>query len=263
MATFYLVNATIVGSQKYFPGTLIDDATPVAAAVTAAGGLLWPSSDVTVAAAAVKAQNAHVNRGANEADMESIMKAAVDSVQKTNDAAVPTSASLASVATGAGAALVGIEDSGGLFTATTVEAALAEVVAPKIQVKTLSVAAAAIAALGAVTSGTINLGTALPTNARLLGAEVNVTTKVQNAGDTDTTTVDVGTSASGKADAAVKLASLKTTGFKGDGGTGDATGYVGQLMSAEQGIVTITSSVNLSTITAGAFTAKLFYFVLA
>lgn len=270
MATFYLINTTIVGTQKMLPGQLVDDALTDATKITNAGGVLWPSADATVAAAAAKAQAAHKLRGASEADMESIMNAAVDSVQKANDATVVSAADYASVATGKGASLIGIEDAGTLFTAVNAEAALAEVkgiadgaAAVKVQSKSVTITNTEIAALGAVVTGTINLGTALPANARLLGAEINVATKVQNAGDTDTTTASVGTTASGKDEAAIKDVSLKTTGTKGSGPTSSATGYVGQSMSSEQAIVTIDSDVNLDTITAGSFTAKLFYFVLA
>jgi len=85
MSTFYLINPVTVGGNQMLPGDLIDDAVENAAAIRAAGGLLWPSSDAIVAAAAATAQNAHRFRGANEAALESIMQTAVQAVQKQSD----------------------------------------------------------------------------------------------------------------------------------------------------------------------------------
>ncbi|GAC1475628.1 MAG: hypothetical protein PVSMB8_00420 [Vulcanimicrobiaceae bacterium] len=78
MATFYLVNFITLGTQKVLPGSLIDDQGAIYAPLLAAGGELWPSSDAAVAAAALKAQNAHKNRGANEREMEDIMRSALE-----------------------------------------------------------------------------------------------------------------------------------------------------------------------------------------
>lgn len=126
-----------------------------------------------------------------------------------------------------------------------------------VQKKTVTITQAMIAALGASLTGTINVGTVLPTGARLLGGELNVTTKVQNAGDTDVTTADLGTTTAGHEQYAGATLALKTTGRKGGG----ATGYQGASITAEQAAILITSTVNLNTITAGALTATLFYFV--
>jgi hypothetical protein len=125
--------------------------------------------------------------------------------------------------------------------------------------RTVTISSATNAALGAVLTGTVNVGAVLPTNARIIGAEVNVTTKVQNVGDTDTTVIDVGVS--GDTECVVKDVSLKSTGRKGDGPAGDSTGYPGQRQSAAQLIATITSDVNLNTITAGALVVDVFFFV--
>lgn len=62
--------------------------------------------------------------GGDETDPQEL-GAYIDAIE-TDVAACVTAADLASNANGAGAALVGIEDSGGLITATTVEGALAE-----------------------------------------------------------------------------------------------------------------------------------------
>jgi len=76
MSTFFLINTTQVGNTKFFAGETIDDAVHPAAAIAAAGGVLWPSSDAVIA---------KKNRGANEATLNAIMAAAVDSLQKQSD----------------------------------------------------------------------------------------------------------------------------------------------------------------------------------
>jgi hypothetical protein len=83
MATFFLVNTVVVAGTKIFAGDTINDAVDDAPAIVAAGGLLWPSSDTVVAAAAARAVSARINRGANEETVDAIMQAAVDALQKT------------------------------------------------------------------------------------------------------------------------------------------------------------------------------------
>lgn len=102
MATYYLINAVNVAGNKLLPGDTIDDATVNTSTITAVGGILWPSSDTTVAAAALVAQNAHKHRGANEVELAAIMQGAVDAVQKQNDQAgtVTLAAGTATVNTG-------------------------------------------------------------------------------------------------------------------------------------------------------------------
>lgn len=251
MSTFYLVNTVRIGTTTLFAGSYVDDSVTSTTAMVAAGALLWPSADATVAAAATVAQNARKYKGASERECDAIMTAAVDSVQK----------SLSSTATGSGASEIGIEDAGSLITATTVEGALAEL-APalpvRIQKKTVTLSAAVIAAAGAVMVGTFNVGTALPAGARVLGATVNVATKVQNAGDTDTEVLDVGIA--GTTELWIKDADCKVAGLKGPN---SATGFLGRASGADQVIATLTSSVNLSTVTAGSVVIDVFYFVLA
>ena len=124
--------------------------------------------------------------------------------------------------------------------------------------KTVTVTSATLVALGAVTTGTVNVGTALPASARVYGANVTVATKFQDVGDSDTTVVDVGIS--GTAELHIKDASLKTTGQKGPNG---ATSWPGRGAGAEQVIATFGSDVNFDTLTAGSCTIDVFYFVLA
>lgn len=73
MATYYLINTTIVGTTKYLSGDLLDSAVHPTTSIAAAGGILWPSADADVAAAAVIAQHQRLHRASNEAELESLM----------------------------------------------------------------------------------------------------------------------------------------------------------------------------------------------
>jgi hypothetical protein len=85
MATWYVVNSgsglsssSPVGlSAKLLAGTLVNDSVTPLAPYQAQGVVFWPSSDVNVAAAAAIAQK-FMARGANEAELNAIMSAAVD-----------------------------------------------------------------------------------------------------------------------------------------------------------------------------------------
>lgn len=100
MAKFFLINVVLLGSTKLFPGEDIDDTIEDANKIRAAGGLLWPAEDPTIAAAAQIAQNARKYRGSNETELAHIMQAAVDAVQQANDdESVGSPADLATVAT--------------------------------------------------------------------------------------------------------------------------------------------------------------------
>jgi hypothetical protein len=81
MATFYLINAVFIGGAKRMPGTLIDDAVVDTAALISAGGELVPSAAPGMSAASAKAIAAHVQRGANEAECEGIMRSALEASQ--------------------------------------------------------------------------------------------------------------------------------------------------------------------------------------
>jgi hypothetical protein len=88
MATWYLINAVIVGGVQHYPGEYVDDAID-STDYAAAGGVLWASGNAVVAAAAAQAQNMRA-RGASLEAMGVVMSAAVDSVQRTNDLQVIT-----------------------------------------------------------------------------------------------------------------------------------------------------------------------------
>ncbi len=136
--SLYLINTvTIVQNSnpsKIFAGDLISD-TGIQADVLAAGGVLGPSTDTNLAAAAAEVAKLR-SHGANEADCTAVMMAAYAS------------------------------------TAYTVAAA-AEAVATQEASYTLT--AAEVAALGASLTGTLAFAAALPAGARFLGVEMNVT----------------------------------------------------------------------------------------
>lgn len=88
MATYFLINTTSVGATKIFAGDLVNDAVEDVNAIRSAGGLLWPSGDPTIAAAAAKAVSARINKGASEAEVNAIMQQAVDAVQLADGGSV-------------------------------------------------------------------------------------------------------------------------------------------------------------------------------
>src|SRR3990172_3154360 len=83
MATFNLINTTIVGTTKFLPGALINDAVQDKPAIQAAGGVMFATGDAIIDAAGVKARSMHVNRGSNEVELESVMQSAVQLSQAT------------------------------------------------------------------------------------------------------------------------------------------------------------------------------------
>ena len=127
-----------------------------------------------------------------------------------------------------------------------------------VATKTVTILHTALTALGAVMTGAVNVGTALPADAHVLGVNATVGTKFQNVGDTDTTTLDVGVA--GTVELHVKDASAKTTGSKAPNG---ATSWVGRAAGTEQVIATFDSDVNFNTLTAGSVVVTVFYFVKA
>jgi len=250
MATFYLLNTTIVGSkEKFFAGRLVNDAIDPATDIRNAGGVLWPAADTEVANAAEVATKLK-KAGANEQLLDAVMGAAL-------------ARSIVNGSTEA-ASLMALADAGSFFATKTVEAALQSLAAGNagtgkgILEVSKAIGFADLNALGAVMTGTIAFAAPLPANARYMGALWSVTTKFQNAGDTATIDSDLGDGTT--ADLYIGDADLHTTGEKF---AGDASGKQFQNAAAVTPTLTFTSSVNLSTITAGAGVAKLFYIVLA
>lgn len=85
MAKFWMINTVSVGGAVFGPGDEVDDAVDPYAAIVAAGGFVYAQGDANVDAAAAKALNAKVNRGANEIERGAIMIAGVDMAQKLAD----------------------------------------------------------------------------------------------------------------------------------------------------------------------------------
>lgn len=95
------------------------------------------------------------------------------------------------------------------------------------------------------TTQTINFGAALPANALILGGGANVTTAFNNAGNTDTTTFDLGFAGT---NVIVNGGSLNSIAKVSTPAGGSPTGLVGALTPS----VKVNSSVNVNTITKGA-----------
>ena len=82
MALFYLVNNLQIGTRRWWAGRPIDDTVDPAAAIRAAGGVLWPAGDAVVAAAALRAQF-HRRNGVPPSQTADDMLAAVQSASAT------------------------------------------------------------------------------------------------------------------------------------------------------------------------------------
>lgn len=83
MATFNLINTVIVGTVKFLPGSLINDAVQDKPAIVAAGGVMFATGNAIIDTAAAKARSMHINRGSNEVELGSIMTSAVQLAQAT------------------------------------------------------------------------------------------------------------------------------------------------------------------------------------
>lgn len=94
MATFYLLNTTTVGTQKFFAGSLIDDAIHPKTAIETAGGVCWPSTDTTVSAAATLCGSLRKSKARSEGELDAVMYAAAKKSLATRDHA-PAGADLA------------------------------------------------------------------------------------------------------------------------------------------------------------------------
>jgi hypothetical protein len=88
MSTYYLLNSCTInggsGAQKYLPGELVDSNRISTSLITGVGGVLWPSSDTVVAAAAAKCQAYHSQKGINELELSAIMFAAASKSLNNN-----------------------------------------------------------------------------------------------------------------------------------------------------------------------------------
>lgn len=116
-----------------------------------------------------------------------------------------------------------------------------------------AVTLANIQAKGAVLTGTFNVGAVLPTNARLLAAEISTTQAFAGIGFVSATgSIQGGSDAAGTIVAAVGIATVAVKALAG------TNPY--QSRAAQQITVTLTLvGVNLVALTAGAFTVNVYY----
>lgn len=264
MSTYYLVNSVRIGTQRLSPGALINSAFDDIAAIQANGGLLIASSDTTIATAAAIAQQLVIRGNFNEA--AGVMLAAATKSAAGDDLV----SNLASTATGKGASTIGIFDNAALFTATDVEAALAEVkVIADAGVgavkRTVTIAYNNAALIAANTNGavaTINIGATLPANARILSADGRSFTAFSGA-SMATFNLQIGTS--GDIDAIISACDL--LGAAVDGGPSTFTRGIRPNKTfatiGAQLIATLTpdGSHKSSDLTAGSIILDVWYFV--
>ncbi len=182
-----------------------------------------------------------------------------------------TNAALAALTNGNGASLVGIEDAATIYTATNVEAALAEVkvlanaAAGAIIVHrqvTISQAIDLAGLAGSVKTFDANVGAVLPTNARLMGPPTLTSWTAFDDATHGTFALTVGTSAGGNQIATTQSVASGQTGFPKIM-TAGAGGFPMALQSAAQATCRLTSSVDLNTATGGSVIVNLFFLVLA
>jgi hypothetical protein len=255
MTTKYLLNSVRVGGVAYRPGSAINTLSDDVAGITDAGGVLWPSTDPVVAAAALIAQGLAL-KGENFDDCQAVMLGSL-------------AASLLSTSSGAAASLIALHDTGGFFSTKTVEGALAALgggtagAGQGIVKKTVTITQAAdLAGLGAgVKNFDKNLGTALPANARLISVTAETVTDFDDAAH-GTYAITVGTSAGGNQVGTSLNVAAGQSGFPKIV-TAGAQGYLMAPQGSAQLTVRLASSVDLNTATAGAITLNAFYIVLA
>lgn len=224
MATFYVIETFRIALQNFKAGQLVDDALIDTAPLIAAGGLLWPSSDATVAAAAAIVLARRNGRGIDDGDANLIMRDALDASQKVSIDALN---------------------------------------AGPVEVKRTVTIDFTTDAFSALANGTKtfskNIGAALPANARLIGYSVGegTFTAFDDAAH-GTYGLEIGTAGT----AALVQASLDVkagqTGFP-KAGTAGVQGYLMSLHASEQLVAKLTSSVDLNTVTAGHVVVNVFY----
>ncbi|MBA2706991.1 MAG: hypothetical protein H0U59_04205 [Gemmatimonadaceae bacterium] len=180
-----------------------------------------------------------------------------------------TSAELAAVTNGAGAALVGIEDAATLFTAANVEAALAEVklladAAVGVVKRTVTVAHGDLTGAVNGTAQAINIGATLPANARIAYVDMHTFTPF-TGGAVSAVSLDIGSS--GDVDAIVDGADVLAAAV--DGGPSTMTkGIRPNKRFATIGAQLLATFIPdggnpLVDLTAGAVTIDVYYFVSA
>lgn len=104
------------------------------------------------------------------------------------------------------------------------------------------------------TTQTFDIGAALPAGAIILYGYVNVTTKFQDVGDTDTTTCSVGIKAA-DIDSIIDVADIKTVALTDATVGAKPAGFAGAVTL----LLTVDSDVDVDTLTAGAATIVVLY----
>lgn len=88
MANYILCSTVRSGTVVYWPGRIVDAASPLYGNLVTKGALFYPESNASIAAAAVVARDVKKTGGSVE-DAERIMKAAVDANQQSVDTTEP------------------------------------------------------------------------------------------------------------------------------------------------------------------------------
>lgn len=155
MALYWVCKTISVAGNKLLAGKQIDDGAYDITALQAAGTILVAvGASATVDALGAKAQAGHLYKGSDEAALDAIMSSAIEQSQQSTDSTTVSTTNLASVSAGKGAALVGVQDSAAQITATTVEAALAEIFAKFVGISLVQIVTGTIASgLATVTVG--------------------------------------------------------------------------------------------------------------
>ncbi len=138
--------------------------------------------------------------------------------------------------------------------------------APRVQVITKAFTLANITAMGALNVGSLNFDSAFPTNARFLGAEIETTTKIQNAGDTARMLGAIGRGGGNYFDflGPNTMAAIRLVGVIGGNGKA-TTSYAGASVGGVTPVLVFDSEVpdiNMNTFSAGAGVARVYYFVM-
>lgn len=233
MSTTYLINTTRLGTKILWPGTLFDSSVDDTSSIAAAGGRLYDSANNTVAAAAVIAQ--HIRQQAGSLEEAAAVMVSAAAVADAAIAAAATAAVSTTLTTGA-------------LTKRTV---------------TLDFTADDFAGLaGGVKTKSKALGAALPANARFAGLVVGSGTFVGFDDATHGTYVlKLGSTSDDDAVLATVNVAAGQTAFPKLGTVG-VRGVAGFPLYAEIQNLILTSSVDLNTVTAGAITVDLLFYVL-
>lgn len=255
MATFYLLNPVLLGTLWLRPGELLDDAVVDTTSIKNAGGVLWPSADTIVAAAAKLAQNMAA-KGQNLDLMRDLMFGGVF-------------ASLMNATASSGASEIAIQDAGNYFSTDNVESALQALAAGTagagsgvLKATCTITQAADLAGLSAgVKTFDKNVGSALPSHARIVCVTAESVTDFDD-GAAGTYTMTVGTSAGGNQIGTSLNVASGQTGFPKQF-TAGAGGFLLCPQNSAQLTTRLTSNHDLNTATAGAVTVNAFYINLA